>query len=475
MRPLAAAGQTGFAEASSALAWDFVPDLLALQERPPARMPRVVGGVVVVACGAMLAWAALAKLDIVAVAEGRLVPQSLVKVVQPAEAGVVRDILVKEGDAVTGGQVLFRMDPRLSQADHVAFERDVWLKTLSLRRVDAELAEPSSLSLATLMSESAFQKSAKSATVRPRPDWLPEVAGQVFAQYQARRRAHADALAQEQENLARANAEHAAAVQVLNKLRSTLPAYQQSARAYDKLVKEGFVGELAAVEKNREAVEREQDLKAQAATVESLRAAIGQARGRIASLQSSHRAELENERVDLQTQLSKSEQEVQKAGVRNEFLEIRAQQAGVVKDLGVTTPGAVVQSGALLMNLVPQGDVLQAEVLLKNEDAGFVAAGQSARIKVAAYPFQKYGLMDAEVTQISADATDPKLGNPQAPQTALTYKAIVRPTDQQIKAYGQRLQAGMVVSAEIHQGQRTVLEYLLSPVRQVSQEAGRER
>ncbi|MCD2340933.1 HlyD family type I secretion periplasmic adaptor subunit [Ideonella azotifigens] len=457
-------------------AWDFAPDLLALQERPPASMPRVVGGVVVAACALMLAWAAWAKLDIVAVAEGRLVPQSLVKLVQPAEAGVVREILVKEGDTVAQGQLLFRMDPRLSQADSSAFERDVWLKTLSLRRAEAELAEPSSLSLGMLMGDGTLLGDNPGSQARARPDWLPMLASQVLAQYQARRRAHLDAIAQEQNTLEKAQAEDAAARQVLEKLRATLPAYRQSALAYDKLHKEGFVGELAAVEKQREAMEREQDMKAQAATLESLQAAIAQARSRLTALQSSYRADLENERMELQTQLARSKQDLQKSNVRDEFLEIRAPQAGVVKDLGVTTAGAVVQAGTLLMNLVPQGDLLQAEVLLKNEDAGFVVPGQVARIKVAAYPFQKYGLIDAQVLQISADATDPKPGSTQMPLPAqATYKALIAPQAAQLSNYGQRLQAGMMVSAEIQQGQRTVLEYLLSPVQKVRQEAGRER
>lgn len=455
-------------------AWDFVPELLALQERPPARMPRVVGGMVVGACALMLAWATWARLDIVAVAEGRLVPQSLVKLVQPAEAGVVREILVKEGDEVVQGQVLLRMDPRLAQADASAFERDVWLKRLSLRRVEAELAERGpGLTLAALLPE--FQGHTHASSDKAAPPWLPALAAQVLLQYQGRRRAHLDALAEAEGTLVKAQAEEVAARQVLEKMRVTLPSYQQSAQAYDKLFKEGFVGELASLEKSREAHEREQDLKAQAATVQSLEAAVSQARSRIAALSSSHRAQLEEERVDLQTQLAKSEQDFQKSTVRDEFMEIRAPQAGVVKELSITTPGAVVQAGALLMNLVPLNDVLQAEVLVKNEDAGFVATGQHARIKIATYPFQKYGLIDAEVAQLSADVVEPRAGAQPVAASALTYKALVLPSASSLKTFGQHLQAGMAVNVEIQQGQRTVLEYLLSPVRKVGLEAARER
>ena len=96
------------------LSLDFAPALLAIQERPPAGLPRVVALTVAAAIGLMITWAGFAKLDVVATAEGRLVPSSLVKVVQPAEAGVVADLLVKEGDTVSAGQLLLRLDARSS-------------------------------------------------------------------------------------------------------------------------------------------------------------------------------------------------------------------------------------------------------------------------------------------------------------------------------------------------------------------------
>ena len=98
-------------------AHDFAPDLLTLQLSPPSRMPRTVVLGLTALVGGLLAWSFFAELDIVATAQGRLVPISYTKVVQPAEAGVVSEILVKDGDAVKAGQVLLRLDARLSQND----------------------------------------------------------------------------------------------------------------------------------------------------------------------------------------------------------------------------------------------------------------------------------------------------------------------------------------------------------------------
>jgi hemolysin D len=461
-----------------ALRLDFAPNLLALQERPPARLPRAVGTTVVTASALLMVWACFAKLDIVASAEGRLVPKSLVKVVQPAEGGVVTELLVKEGDRVAAGQVLVRLDARSSQADHQAFERDLWLKYLSLRRVEAELHGQQGLTIAGLVFDAKAGQTLLPAPSLQDRTWLDAMAAQVLAQFHARRSAQADALTQEQGALARAQAELAAAVQVQTKLSRTLPNYQQSAAAFQQLVKEGFVGELAANDKSREAIEREQDLRAQESTVHSLRASIDQSRSRLAALQSQYRAQLENERIELQAQVNKGAQDLQKSSLRDELLDVRATQSGIVKDLLVSTPGAVVQAGAVLMNVVPMGEPLVAEVMLKNEDAGFVAAGQTARLKIAAFPFQKYGMLDARVSLVAADALDPKQAAPgQAPN--LTYRALVTPIDEgftgSFGAEPLRLQPGMWVTAEIHQGERSVLEYLLSPVRKVAQEAARER
>src|SRR5687768_13084729 len=91
-------------------ALDFAPEILAVQERPPAPLPRVVLYTLLVLFAFLMIWSLIGKLDIVSTAQGKLVPQSYVKIVQPAEAGVVEEILVREGDRVRAGQVLLRLD-----------------------------------------------------------------------------------------------------------------------------------------------------------------------------------------------------------------------------------------------------------------------------------------------------------------------------------------------------------------------------
>jgi hemolysin D len=440
----------------SPAARDFRPDLLTIQHSPPTPWPRGALLMVAALVLGLLIWAIFAKLDVIATAQGRLVPISFTKVVQPAEPGVVVDILVKDGDTVKSGQVLLRLDARLAQTELAALSKDVTIKRLSLQRIEAEL------------SNRPFVAPVGSP---------PEVASQVEAQYRARRQSYLDALAQETENINKAKADLASAEQILSKLRQTVPIYQKSAEAHDKLLKEGFIGEVAANEKKREYVEKEQDLKAQESTVQSLKAVIAGSDKKLSSIQSNYRSQLENERIETLTQLNKSNQQFDTSTIKSGLLEIKASNDGIVKDLAVTTKGAVVQAGSLLLNIVPQNEQLQAEVLLSNEDVGFVAKGQKTQVKIAAYPFQKYGLLDGQVHLISADSADPKQQQ-QTQQPNLSYKALVTLKQQSLKSpNGEQLQlsAGMLVSAEIHQGRRTVMEYLLSPVQKVGQEAARER
>ena len=445
-------------------ALDFAPAILAIQDKPPAPLPRIMLYALAALFSILLVWALIGKVDVIATAEGKLVPQSYLKIVQPADSGILQAILVKEGDAVKAGQVLMRMDTQVAQADTKILDTERQSKQLQLRRIDAELANQPLL----------MNKGDDATTFR-----------QIEAQYQSHRLAYLDAQAQEQALLAKANDDYQAAIQVKEKLRRTLPAFQEQEAAWDKLQKEGYAGRLMALDKHRERIEREQDLQAQVSTANSLKAAIQNSEKRLAQISSNYKQQLHNERVEAQSQWEKVSQELAKQQHKNTQLELKAPQAGIIKDLATHTLGTVVSPGTILMTLVPVNEPLQAEVQIKNEDVGFVHEGQAVKVKLAAYPFQKYGMVEGKIIHVGADANDgqqsqTKSGNQDqanSQQLPSTYKAIVTLQSQTLSASGKQFQItpGMQVVAEINQGTRTVMEYLLSPVQGVFQEAGRER
>ena len=444
-------------------ALDFAPGILRVQHQPPSPLPKLVLYSVLGLFTILLVWAIFGQLDIIAVAEGKLVPQTYLKIVQPAESGIVQEILIHEGQEVKAGQVLMRMDAMLSNADTTSLASELSQKSLALRRIDAELS---------------------GAAFTPAANDPPELFRQVDAQRLANQQAYQDALNQERSVLGKAREDLSAASEIQEKLKQVLPVFQAQEQAFDKLAKDGYAGKLMALDHSRERIEKEQDMRAQNYNVASLKSTITQSQKKIAQITSNYRQQLQNERAEKYSQHQKLQQEWVKQSHRNTLMELKASQAGTIKDLATHTVGTVVSPGTELMTLVPLNESLHAEVWINNQDVGFVHAQQAVKVKLAAFPFQKYGMVDGVVTHVSADASDaPNTKNGQAQTDTmpsaqpLNYKAMVTLNTQYVESDGKRhrLSPGMQVSAEIKQGERTVMEYLLSPVQKGFHESGRER
>ncbi len=437
----------------------FLPGLQRLQDRPPSPLPRRILYTLLALVAITALWGKFGRLDIVAVADGRLVPRTLVKIVQPAEAGIVREILVEEGAHVLAGQPLVRLDAQLAEADARALRAELAQRELQLRRLDAELTD------SPLVAHSGDPHDAFA---------------RAFAQFRANRAAYADLHEQEAATVARITQELRAALEVETKLRRTAPIAQTMAERYAQLQREGFVSELFALERERDRIEKEQDLRAQEHTVGALRMSMTQAERRLALVTSNYRQQLHAERAQVEAQIARTREELAKQLYRGELVELRAPQAGIVKDLATQTIGAVVSPGAVMLTLVPHGEELQAEVMVRHEDAGFVHPGQRARVKIATYPFQKYGVLEGDVVRVSADAVDtPRDAADREARAASpsAYRARIALVQRSLpfESATLPLMAGMLVSVEIRLGDRSVGEYLLAPVQRAWHEAGRER
>jgi membrane fusion protein, hemolysin D len=445
------------AEALSPDAIDFAPDILRLQQEPPSPLPRAILYLLGTLLVALTAWSMIGRLNIIAVASGKLVPQTYVKVVQPASAGIIKEILVREGDAVKAGQVLARLDPGMSEVDARQVGDQLQIARLSQRRIDAELA--------------GIEPTAQAGDV-------PELFAQMLAQYRARRQAQTDAIDAQRAMLGKAEQDLRAALEMQSKLKQTLPIYQDQENAWQQLQKEGFAGRLLAEDRRRMRIEAQQELKAQAHAIEGYRATITQSRKRMEQLDSNYRQALYSERVDTTAQAEKLEQDQRKQLLRRDLLELRAPQDGTVKDLATHTEGAVLTPGSVLLTIVPANEPLRAEVWVTNLDRGFVHPGQVVKVKVAPYPFQKYGMVEGVVTTVGADVTEqPNETNDQKAPPSHRFRSLVELKSQYLDANGVHhpLTPGMQVDAEIKLGDRTVLEYVLSPVRKAFHEAAHER
>lgn len=226
-------------------------------------------------------------------------------------------------------------------------------------------------------------------------------------------------------------------------------------------------------------------MRTQEFTIRSNQALIEQTESRSAQITADYRRQLQTGRVDVAARFEKAQQELTKYEHRHRLLELRAPAEGTVKDLATHTAGTVAAPGTILMTLVPRGETLIAEVWIGNQDVGFVRPGQEVKLKLAPFQFQKYGMVEGSVDQVSADATEAPSANTRSdaltgrdrPMGPLAFRTLVSLKRQQLETEDERyaLAPGMQVAAEIHLGTRSILEYLLSPVQKAFHEAGRER
>lgn len=413
-----------------------------------APVHRLIGGVLIVMVLAFAAWAAFGQLDIVVQAQGKLVPASAVKVSQPVEAGTVVELLVKDGESVKAGALLARLDSTQSATESGALQAELTLAKARLTALDATLR--------------GHEPTTTQATVD--------------TEFLLRNQAYREAVLGAQSALAKAEAELAATQQALTKQQRTLTLAERSEAAHASLKDQGFVSDLAYQDKLKERIEREQDARSLEATARANAAAVAQARSALASVTSQFRQQLAQERTQVVSQLQRTEAELSKADHRTALTEVRAPVDGVVNSLAVRSAGQVVAAGAALMAIVPADEALIAEAWVRNEDVGFVSPGMPTKVKLAAFPFQKYGWLEGEVTWVGADSEVPEAmrngqGEPlfYKARIALKAQALVRDG----KSFG--VKPGMQAMVDVQLGKRSLLEYLTSPLKRSVLEAARER
>lgn len=409
---------------------------------------------------AFFLWALVGRLDIVAVAQGKLIPTTYVKIVQPAEAGLIREILVREGQRVEAGQILMRMDTTQADADYRSSREELVRAQLNLRRVDSEL------------NNTPFERN----------EGEPEdLYSDARLRYESNIQALKSSIAEQEAALDRADKELDLAKETKNKLKKILPLYRKEEAAYLELAEKKLVSALDAVAKTRVRIEKEEEYQSQELIIARESAAKNQAQKKIAQIRSEYDRNLRVERAQISGKITYLNAETEKQEHRRSLLELKAPQSATVKDLATHTTGTVTQPGTILMTLVPTSDKLRAEVWLSNHDIGFVRAGHEAKLKLTAFQFQKYGMLNGVVELVAADSLDANT-NDAARMGAegngtLMYRTLIELSNQRLSVDNDSydLVPGMQVVAEIKLGERTVMEYLLSPVRKAFHDAGRER
>lgn len=433
----------------------FLPAALALRDTPVHPAPRIALWLIMAFALIAVLWAIFGRIDVVATAVGKVIPNDRTKVIQPMETAVVKAIHVRDGQAVKLGQLLIELDATSAAADSERLRNEAFTARLEAMRAQALLAALASGASPKLQQWEGVDASRLSAE-------QSQATGQ-YQEYQARQ-------SQLQAEIARRRAELQATRDQVVKLEQTAPIARQRAQDYQKLVKENFISQHGYLEREQVRIEQEQDLATSRSKVAEIRAALAEAQQQQATLAAETRRQLLDQ-LNLAAQKAASlEQEWVKADQRGRLMRMTAPVAGTVQQLAISTVGGVVTPAQPLMVIVPKDNVLEVEAMLPNKDIGFVNPGQDAEVKVETFPFTKYGTIHGRITQVSSDAIqDEKLG--------LIYSTRVKLAKDTLRVENKavRLTPGMAVTVEVKTGTRRVIEYFLSPLMQATSESLRER
>lgn len=441
---------------------EFLPAALEIMETPPSPGLRILMLTLCSLFAIALLWSVFGRVDVVAVATGKTLPTTSVKIIQPIEIGAVRAIHVRNGQQVRKGQLLIELDPTIAGADEAQATRGLLTSRIAEARSDALLAH----------------LAGRPALFRAPAGTPPEIARtqhqlirSAIAEYEAERAALLQGRAEQSAQLAGTRVEVA-------KLRQTLPLIEQQLEARRDLSAKGHFSKLKLLEYEQLRVEHLHNIGIQESNAAKSRAAIANIDAQIARLREGFAKTATTELATAEGESSVRREDLVKSERRRQFQQIRAPVNGTVQQLAVNTVGGVVQPAQALMVIVPDGSEIEVEARVLNKDIGFVRQGQEVRVKLEAFPFTDYGLVEGVVETISRDAVQEVGEGKEKDQAAgLVYMARIRLSRNYVQLGPRRqpIGPGMAVQAEIKTGERRIIQYLLSPIAQALDEAGRER
>lgn len=453
---------------------DFLPAALEIQEKPPSPVGRAIVWSIVAFFSIAVAWAMIGEIDIVATAQGKIIPSGRVKVIQPMEIGVVRQIHVREGQHVQAGDLLIELDPTASQADLGRLEMELVAARLDAARYEAlervttgaepdtdtekDTAPPSPaapvLTLLPALTRAASEHVVALQEQMLRSEWT---------EHQARAAALDNAIASREAQLA-------ALREDVKKLEGTVPLITRRANAVKQMVDKQLSAEQTWLELEEKRLEQKQELASLRKQTQQVGASIREARQQRQALDAEFRSGFLVKLSDAQRRIDQLQQERVKASQRTELRRLTTPVSGVVQQLSMHTIGGVVTPAQELMKIVPESPSLEVEAWILNKDIGFIEEGQRAEVKIETFTFTKYGTIDGEVIDVSNDAvTDEEKGLVYAGRVMMD-KSVIQVGEKLVK-----LTPGMSVTVEVKTGKRRLIEFILSPLLRYKQESLGER
>ncbi|ECI7685699.1 HlyD family type I secretion periplasmic adaptor subunit [Salmonella enterica subsp. enterica] len=441
---------------------EFQPAAIEILETPASPTTRIFTLLIIIFVGGAAVWSWFGRIDTTATLEGKIIPVGKVQIIQPLVAGRVQAIHVRGGDHVAAGQALIDLDPTEHTAERVKLVGSLTLEQLSVSRlrslVDAVEQDRDALELASPPSASAVVVNLQRLQMR-----------QSLAAYRAEQASFVADIEQKKVEIDRAG-------RTLEERRKLVDVTGDRLEIFQELEKRG----VGVKSNTLDALQGEQDqllsLTAEEGRIAELKSTVLALEARKIERRQAYLDKLATELIEADRQANLLAQDLAKAELLERASTLAAPVPGRVQQLQVNTLGQVVQAGQQLMVIVPDDLPLEVEANLLNRDKGFVREGQSARVKLEAFPFTKYGTLSGKVLAVSNDSVP--LGERQTGSPGpLVFPVRISLDASSIEADGETvaLTPGMSVSAEVKTGNRRVLEYLLDPLIEMQDEAFHER
>jgi hemolysin D len=426
---------------------EFLPAVLEIQQAPPSPIGRAILWTIMAVFASGVLWATLGWIDIVATAQGKIIPSGYSKVIQPYETGVITAI---HGQIVKRGEVLIELDSTQNRADQNRASNEYQAAKIDAARLRALIA-----------GQSTFTAPADGD---PQHILLQrQLLRDQLAEYQARVGTAHHLIDQRKAALDQTN-------ENIQRLEATVPMEAERAEAFKKLLEHDAATKLDFLQAEQQRIDKTQELAGQRKKLHQDQSALSEAETNYRALVSEFQQTKQAELSLLETKASSLVQDVTKAGQKADLQRLTTPIDGVVQQLGVHTVGGVVTPAQDLLIVVPQDHPVEVAAQVENKDVGFVKNGQIVEIKVETFPFTLYGTIPGKVLSVSDDAAPIE-------KVGLVYPTRVSMDRTTIQVEGRQvnLSPGMAVTVEIKTGQRRVIEYLMSPLLKSIKESIRER
>lgn len=432
---------------------EFLPPAVEILESPPSPMGRMLVWAILGLFILVILWSFIGEIDEVVVTRGKVIPIGYTKVLQAEDKGIVKRILVQEGQRVKEGELLMELDRTMSESDLNALKKEIAYYDLNIRRIMAELGNK------------PFMTEAEAGAGFDSKDMIQQMS--LYQSRQSEKKARLefyDAQIRQKEDSVRV------AESSLEKYRQLLAIAWEREQNLKEIVEEGAISKYTYLEYKGKRIELEQNVQMNISELSAARADASAARQQQAQYLAEWNRQLQEELINCRKQYNTLKESERKAELKNKLIEIKSPVDGAVHRLDIHTVGAVVREAQALMEVVPEGTPMEIEAWMENKDVGFVYPGMPVEVKVDAFNFQKFGTIKGKVREISPDAIEDK-------ERGQLYRVMVSVDEAKLHMDNKDLPIypGMAVSAEIKTRKKRIIDFFLEPFQTYKNEALRER